>query len=189
MSHKLNFKEKCEFCGKEFEAYRGPKQGRPRFCSLDCYWKSGSPAHSVPNWKSKQAGGEKPGRKRVYVGRVDGKPKYIARAHCVWNQAHPDDPVLPGDEVHHIDHNKQNDAPENLMKMNGKDHAIFHAHNIMSEEMSRRMSVYHQANPGKGRKGQVQVCPVCGKEFYRPPSAKAKTCSYKCMGELMKSKR
>lgn len=27
-----------------------------------------------------------------------------------------------------------------------------------------------------------QICLVCGTEFYRPPSAKAKTCSYRCMG-------
>lgn len=40
------------------------------------------------------------------------------------------------------------------------------------------------AQNGVQRAGEARRCPVCGVDFYRPPSAKATTCSYACMGRL-----
>lgn len=41
----------------------------------------------------------------------------ILRSHLVWDRSHPDDPVLPGEVVHHIDNDSLNDSPENLAKL------------------------------------------------------------------------
>jgi hypothetical protein len=126
---------------------------------------------------------KEPGRKHVYIGKVNGKPKYMARSHHIWNLHYPDNVIKPGEAIHHIDHNKQNDDPANLQKMAISDHQSYHANNISSEERSRRMRDYYSAHPGCTRKGQIKRCPICGKKFYRSPSAKAITCSYKCMGK------
>ena len=116
--------------------------------------------------------------------KVNGVIVHMQRSHWVWNETHPDDPVMPGEYVHHVDHNPDNDDPANLMKLAVDDHQSYHASLTTSEERSRRMKAYHAANPGKHRRGDSRTCPVCGVEFYRPPSAKAQTCSYACMGRL-----
>lgn len=167
----------CEQCGAEFNLYRGPNAKPPRFCSYRCYWASGDPG------KNNRKGERKSGYRHVYMGRIDGKPKYILASHFVWDMTHPDDPVQPGDYVHHIDHNTLNDAPVNLRKMSVEQHQAYHAYLIPKNEASRRMKAYHAANPGRQRKGQTKICPVCGKEFYQPPSAPGVTCSYECSGK------
>lgn len=180
------YRVNCEQCGKEFEAVRRGKQKPPRFCSLGCYWASGKPAL---NAKRKPHTG-KARYARVYTGRdEEGRPRYIQRSHHVWNQHHPDDPILPGEYIHHVDHNRFNDAPANLRKLRAGEHQSYHAKRITSEERSRRMQEYYAANPGTQRRGQTKICPICGTEFYRPPSAKAQTCSYKCMGKLQTLRR
>lgn len=175
----------CEQCGQEFP----DKPGRAgRFCSLECYWKAGGPAANIPNVQRARTGVEAPGRKRKYLGRVDGKPQYMQRSHWFWNQAHPDDPVQPGEHVHHIDHDVTNDDPSNLAKYTADEHAALHAAEGSlagpPSVLSRRMTAYHKANPGRQRRGEPKTCPICGVEFYRPPSAKAQTCSAKCQGRL-----
>jgi hypothetical protein len=71
-----------------------------------------------------------------------------------------------------------------LEKMDYSSHMRHHANEITSEERSRRMKNYREQHPEALRKGEPKICPVCGIEFYRPPSAKAITCSYECMGKL-----
>lgn len=175
----------CEHCGAEF--VRKARRQHPRYCSLECYWASGGPAQNSP-FKAQPASRT---RRRKYIGTVDGKPKYIPMSHWVWNQAHPDDPVQPGEHLHHIDGDRTNDDPSNLAKMTPAEHAELHASDGSlagpSEVLSARMKAYHQANPGKQRKGKPKVCPVCGDEFYRPPSAKARTCSYQCAAAYRKA--
>jgi hypothetical protein len=52
---------------------------------------------------------------------------YIARSHLIWNQTHPDNPVRPGELIHHMNHNSMDDRPENLMKLSSQsDHARHH---------------------------------------------------------------
>lgn len=44
-----------------------------------------------------------------------------------WNLAHPDDPVLPGQIIHHRDEDSLNDQAENLEKLaNQSAHAKHH---------------------------------------------------------------
>lgn len=181
------YEVECEQCGTSFSAYRGPGLGKPRFCSHACYTASGEMAKNSPFETGRT--GERTSRHRVYLGRVDGKPKYMQRSHWVWNQHHPDDPVQPGEHIHHIDHNKLNDDISNLRKLSATEHAEMHAREIEFNERSRRMRAYHAANPGKHRKGQPRICPICGNEFYRPPSASQVTCSYQCSGRWSARKR
>jgi hypothetical protein len=48
--------------------------------------------------------------------------KRIYRSHAVWNETHPKAPILPGEVIHHIDGDHENDSPENLKKMSDFDH-------------------------------------------------------------------
>lgn len=182
------FKLRCEACGASFVAYRGPNRPAPRFCCYRCYWDAGGPRANAPNYQQKAESGEAPrGRKQVYVGRdKDGRPRYRRRSHVAWESAHPSDPVLPGEHIHHADHDPTNDDPGNLVKFTAEEHARHHAGIITASERSRRMKAYHAANPGRQRKGSPRTCLICGVEFYRPPSAKAITCSYACMAERMR---
>lgn len=65
---------------------------------------------------------------------------------AVWNEHHPDDPVKPGEIVHHKDENKLNDSPENLEKWTETRHKSFHG-NLGSEALRR----WREANPEKAR--------------------------------------
>lgn len=112
------------------------------------------------------------------------------RSRWVWNETHPNDPVGPDEHIHHVDGDPLNDDPANLQKLTADEHDDIHRtfKRPSSDALSRRMKAYHQANPGKQRRGVTKTCPVCGVEFYRPPSAKAETCSYACMGKLRSMK-
>lgn len=146
---------KCQHCGEHFTVYWRPSLPRPRFCSYACYWASGGPAKNAPNYQRKQVRGEVPGgRKQVYLGRdAEGERRIVSRSHYVWDQENPDDLVMPGEHIHHLDGDKSNDAVENLQKMQASEHLSYHARQITSEERSRRMQVYHDANPGIQCKG------------------------------------
>lgn len=169
----------CGWCDTSFVEKRASDAPPPKYCSHDCYSED---RRGTSYSDSKRRG-------RVKVGeRADGSPIYMQRSHWVWNQHNPDDPVEDGQIIHHIDHDPSNDDISNLAKLDWSDHQRYHANQIESEERSRRMKAYHAANPGAHRKGEPKNCPVCGVEFYRPPSAKAQTCSYECMGRLMSMK-
>lgn len=114
----------------------------------------------------------------------------MTRSRWVWNEQHPNDPVGPDEHIHHLDGDRLNDTPTNLVKVSAREHRGLHSH-LPAERVSRMsalMSAYHAANPGKQRTGSPKTCPVCGAEFYRPPSAKAITCSRQCMGKLRSMK-
>lgn len=174
---------KCERCGGEFSAYRSAGRAAPKFCSYRCY----HAGERITRGRTRTDAPAK-GRRSVSV-KVDGKVVYMLKARWVWNQHHPDDPVGPDEHIHHADHDTLNDDPSNLVKLSVSEHAEYHADLIEDSERSRRMRAYHRANPGKLRKEQAKTCPVCEVEFYRPPSAKARTCSYECAGKLRKRRR
>ena len=172
------YQVKCQRCGIDFSVYRGPAQPEPKYCSYACY-------HAGPRSTRGKVRKEVPTKRRRSVSvKVDGEIVYMLKARWVWNQHHPEDPVGPDEHIHHADHDTLNDDISNLVKLSASEHAEHHADLIGDTERSRRMRAYHKANPGRSRKGQPKICPVCGGEFYRPPSAKARTCSYVCMGKL-----
>jgi hypothetical protein len=169
----------CANCGVRFTAKRIAVAPPPRYCSTQCYSASGRSTRNVLRNPA-------PARRRSVTRMIDGRPVSTTRARWVWNETHPDDPVGPDDHIHHIDGDRWNDDPSNLQKVTTGEHR--HLHSRLPPDRVARMSnvmrAYHAANPGKQRKGSPRTCPVCGAEFYRPPSAKGETCSYACMGKL-----
>lgn len=74
-----------------------------------------------PNWK----GGQWTQDGYMFVNLPDGTT--VKRSHFVWNETHPDDPVLLGQVIHHMNHVKTDDRPENLMKLPGqREHVARH---------------------------------------------------------------
>jgi hypothetical protein len=70
----------------------------------------------------------------------------IQRSHLVWDLAHPDDPVLPGQVIHHLDENSLNDVPENLRKYVSQSE---HAHEHFSRPRGP-LSPEHRAAVSRG---------------------------------------
>ena len=69
----------------------------------------------------------------------------ILRYGYVWNCAHPEDPVRPGDVIHHINENPSDDRLENLEKTTQSDHAAHHtAGRKHTAETRARMSKAHK---------------------------------------------
>lgn len=102
-------------------------------------------AEKHPNW----AGGTWIGdHGTVYIRVPDGErgqhptmrpDGYIRRYHYVWNRAHPDDLVLKGEVVHHLNENHQDDRIENLEKTRQPDHARGHGTGRKHRAESRKL--------------------------------------------------
>lgn len=73
--------------------------------------------------------------------------------------------LLRGEQVHHIDHNKTNNNPDNLQVMSASEHAKRHP---------------------QIRTGIEKTCEVCGRKFYVKPShlKVRRTCSFSCAGTI-----
>lgn len=50
----------------------------------------------------------------------------VRRSHKVWNDAHPNNPVRPGEQVHHLNHVRDDDRAENLLKLTDAEHRKLH---------------------------------------------------------------
>ena len=53
-----------------------------------------------------------------------GSARYTS--HLIWNMHYPNDPVLPGEIVHHDNRDKLDDRIENYKKMTKTEHALLH---------------------------------------------------------------
>lgn len=58
--------------------------------------------------------------------RHNRRKKLITYASYLWEKHHPDDPILPGENIHHKDFNAMNDSLKNLVKMSKDEHAFLH---------------------------------------------------------------
>ena len=76
--------------------------------------------------------------------RVTVNGKRILRSHAVWNDNHPEDPILPGEVVHHDDENKKNDLPGNLLKMTDAKHRALHG-----KVIGKKLVQWMRDNPDK----------------------------------------
>lgn len=45
---------------------------------------------------------------------------------AVWNAIHPDDPIIQGEVIHHINGDHDDNTPSNLLKINQSDHGKYH---------------------------------------------------------------
>lgn len=82
----------------------------------------GKRGKDAPNWR----GGvhlDRDGRFRVWD---PDKKRYFHRSVKVWMEAHPGEVVEPGYVIHHLDGNKTNDVPENLVKISLSKHVQLH---------------------------------------------------------------
>ncbi|WP_215263078.1 HNH endonuclease [Escherichia coli] len=71
------------------------------------------------------SGKDKTGRRYTMI-RVNGK-QYIIRIHEAVFMLHHDRAIAEGKEVHHVDGNYENNAPENLIELTPKQHKRIHA--------------------------------------------------------------
>lgn len=51
---------------------------------------------------------------------------YVQRARYVWNRAHPDDPLKPGEFIHHLNDDALDDRAENFEKLSSSEHTRLH---------------------------------------------------------------
>lgn len=127
----MNFKGICEQCGKEFHTYRSPsnmKKIKPRFCSLKCLGKSqegkNNPAYN--GGKHKDANG-------YYVLFMPDHPYSSKRKtileHRFVMECKIGRYLKPEECVHHIDGNKSNNDPSNLMLFKNNSEHIKHHYN------------------------------------------------------------
>lgn len=94
--------------------------------------------------------------------RPDG---YIRRYHYVWNRANPNDPVQPGDVIHHRNENHQDDRVENLEKTHQSKHAREHGtgrkHRSESLELMREKQIARRSQERGNRPGSW-AAEMCG---------------------------
>lgn len=118
--------EFCTRCGKEI--YRSPSKrikGRP-FCSRQCHLKTLNeelnPGRMTPEVKAKL--------REYRLGSGEGKTytkTYSRHTHRIVAEEMLGRPLKPGEVVHHIDRNKRNNSPENLMVFASQaEHAAWH---------------------------------------------------------------
>ena len=113
-SKEVHKHHKCTHCGKDFIAYHQS----PKFCSASCYGDSRKKPFIIKNGYRKLLIPHHP--------RADGKG-YVFE-HIVVAEASAGRALRVGEVVHHIDHNKQNNDPNNLqICASHSDHMKLHA--------------------------------------------------------------
>jgi hypothetical protein len=103
----------CETCGETRAVYRSPSAPPPRFCSLPCLGKAqrgeGNPAFT---------GGRHVLNTGYVVVLAPDHPAADSRGYILEHRLVAEKsigrPLLPGEVVHHLDHNPLNNDPANL---------------------------------------------------------------------------
>lgn len=129
----------CVVCGSVFTRYAYPNR-IPTVCSRTCQYERIAANHKAP-WLSEL--NIQPGRNQrisnLYADKIRaGQPRLgqsNGKTYGKWHGRHEHRvvaeallgrPLLPGEIVHHIDHNKRNNAPDNLLVMTQSEHARLH---------------------------------------------------------------
>ncbi|WP_071131351.1 HNH endonuclease signature motif containing protein [Enterococcus timonensis] len=135
MPRKYDRNRICDLCGATFEGYPGKPRGKNTYCSKDCRLK----AMSIRNRTTQRV--NKPGgltfeertkirNERLGKGAGESYTKYYGRhEHRVVAEEMIGRPLRAGEVVHHIDHNRRNNNPENLMVFPSQaDHMFWEHH-------------------------------------------------------------
>lgn len=134
-----------------------------------------------------------------YVLYSRGATEYVKEHHLVAEKFLGERPE--GVHIHHKNGIKTDNRPENLEYLASKAHLSLHAkdnyakqdHAVRIEGIRRVFATKDMSgsnNPKYGyRAGKTTICAVCGLEFYRAPSQKAKYCSIACRDEAAARKK
>lgn len=95
----------------------------------------------------------------------------MPRAHWVWLQTYPDDPILKGEVIHHKDEDKENDSPENLQKMTDPDHRSLH-----SGSGVKALNRWRKKNPEEAKKQSSKNASKLQERLANDPELYKKTC-------------
>lgn len=118
----------CSRCGKFFEKYICPSHNpKQHFCSPQCNMQTMNEElnskRMTPEVKAKL--------RKSHLGTGEGKTyekTYSRHTHRVVAEQMLGRKLKPGETVHHIDGNKRNNDPENLIVFNSRaEHTWFHA--------------------------------------------------------------
>lgn len=145
----MRLRIECDWCGTEFERWPS-KIKRRNFCSRQClanYSSKEKNPEAYDSLKDYSAMSENMTRinremngdrmtpevrtklreSRLGTGEGKGYAKLFGRhEHRVVMERELGRPLRPGEIVHHIDQNKRNNAPNNLMVMTQSEHAALH---------------------------------------------------------------
>lgn len=121
-----NFKGICKNCNKEFETYKSPSRDTPKYCSLKCIGEAqkgeNNPAYKGGKYfdSSGYVVVYMPNHPNCGVKKTVLEHRFVME--CKIGRYLTDEEV-----VHHIDFNKSNNNPDNLMLFpNQSRHILFH---------------------------------------------------------------
>lgn len=124
----------CDNCGKQFKAYgRKPETMKHHFCCRACAKTFTGPRMREMNQRLNPTRMTQETRAKLRDARLDsGEGRTYAKTygrhtHRVVAEQILGRSLLPGEVVHHIDGNKRNNAPENIMVFSSQaEHARYH---------------------------------------------------------------
>lgn len=124
----------CDTCGKQFERFTCAGVFEHNFCCRECAKAFTGPRmtrYNIEHNPGAMTESRRGALRSSHLGKGEGKTytkTYGRHTHRIVAEEKLGRPLKPGEVVHHIDGNKRNNNPENLMVFaSQKEHAEWHA--------------------------------------------------------------